>query len=152
VSRREATRAHAQLLIDVEHGRTGPSRSLTVLQLSQQWWDAAACDLSPSTRIGYRYWLENRVLPEFGKKRISSVTTVDVERWFGKLREGEKPLGVRSVRGCRTVLSAMFTAAGLLADVAGRAGAAAEGTEVESSLTGTRTRGFEDRGGGGAGS
>ena len=34
VSRREATKAHAQLLIDVEHGRTGPSRSLTVLQLS----------------------------------------------------------------------------------------------------------------------
>ena len=111
MSRREATKAHAQLLIDVEHGRTGPSRSLTVLQLSQQWWDAAARDLSPSTRIGYRYWLDNRVLPEFGKKRISSVTTVDVERWYGKLRDGEKPLGIRSVRGCRTVLSAMFTAA-----------------------------------------
>ena len=111
VSRREATKAHAQLLIDVEHGRTGPSRSLTVLQLSQQWWDAAARDLSPSTRIGYRYWLDNRVLPEFGKKRISAVTTVDVERWYGKLRDGEKPLGIRSVRGCRTVLSAMFTAA-----------------------------------------
>ena len=61
-------KAHAQLLIDVEHGRTGPSRSLTVLQLSQQWWDAAARDLSPSTRIGYRYWLDNRVLPEFGQE------------------------------------------------------------------------------------
>ena len=30
VSRREATKAHAQLLIDVEHGRTDPSRSLTL--------------------------------------------------------------------------------------------------------------------------
>jgi len=36
VARREATTAHAQLLIDVEHGRTGPSRSLTVAQLAQQ--------------------------------------------------------------------------------------------------------------------
>ena len=36
---------------------------------------------------------------------------IDVERWYGKLRDGEKPLGIRSVRGCRTVLSAMFTAA-----------------------------------------
>ncbi len=111
VSRREATKAHAQLLIDVEHGRTGPSRSLTVTELAKRWWEASARDLSPSTRIGYRYWLENRVLPEFGKKRISSVKTADVERWYGKLREGEKPLGIRSVRGCRTVLSAMFTAA-----------------------------------------
>ncbi len=111
VSRREATKAHAQLLIDVEHGRTGPSRSLTVLQLSQQWWDAAARDLSPSTRIGYRGWLDSRVLPEFGKKRISSVTTAEVERWYGKLRDGGKPLSIRSVRGCRTVMSAMFTAA-----------------------------------------
>jgi len=111
VTRREATKAHAQLLIDVEHGRTGPSRSLTVLQLSQQWWDAAAQDLSPSTRIGYRGWLDSRALHEFGKKRISSVTTADLERWYGKLRDGDKPLSIRSVRGCRTVLSAMFTAA-----------------------------------------
>ncbi|MDP9334018.1 MAG: site-specific integrase [Actinomycetota bacterium] len=111
MSRREATKAHAQLLVDVEHGRTGPSRSLTVNQLAGHWWDAAARDLSPSTRIGYRGWLDSRVLPEFGKKRISSVTTADVERWYGKLRDGDKPLSVRSVRGCRTVLSAMFTAA-----------------------------------------
>jgi hypothetical protein len=46
VSRREATKAHARLLIDVEHGRTGPSRSVTVLQLSKQWWDAAARPLA----------------------------------------------------------------------------------------------------------
>ncbi len=111
VSRREATKAHAQLLIDVEHGRTGPSRSVTVAELARQWWEASAPDLSPSTRIGYRYWLDNRVLPEFGKKRISSVRTADVERWYGKLRDGDKRLGIRSIRGCRTVLSAMFTAA-----------------------------------------
>jgi integrase len=111
VSRRQAAKAHAQLLIDVEHGRTGPSRSITVAELAKQWWEASARDLSPSTRIGYRYWLDKRVLPAFGRKRISSVTTAEVERWYGKLREGKKPLGVRSVRSCRTVLSAMFTAA-----------------------------------------
>ncbi len=111
VSRREATNAHAQLLVDVQQGRTGPSRSLTVAQLAVLWWDGASGDLSPSTRIGYRGWLDTRVLPQFGTKRISAVTTADVERWYGKLRDGEKPLGVRSIRGCRTVLSAMFAAA-----------------------------------------
>ena len=69
----------------------------------------ARAGLSPSTRIGYRHWLDARVLPHFGRKRISSVTTADVERWFGKLRDGPQPLGIRSIRGCRTVLSAMFT-------------------------------------------
>ena len=111
VSRREATKAHAQLVVDVQHRRTGPSRSLTVRQLAEQWWDTQSRDLSPSTRIGYRNWLDSRVLPHFGAKRISAVTTADVERWYGHLRDGEKPLGIRSIRGCRTVLSAMFTAA-----------------------------------------
>lgn len=68
VSKREATRAHAQLVVDVEDGRTGPSRSLTVAELAKQWWEAAARDLSPSTRIGYRCWFDTRVLPHFGKE------------------------------------------------------------------------------------
>ena len=84
---------------------------MTVRQLAEQWWDAQSRDLSPSTRIGYRNWLDSRVLPHFGAKRISGVSTADVERWYGQLRDGEKPLGIRSIRGCRTVLSAMFTAA-----------------------------------------
>ncbi|MEY2589953.1 MAG: hypothetical protein QOJ67_1937 [Acidimicrobiaceae bacterium] len=35
-SRREASKVHAQLVIDVQHGRTGPSRTLTVNQLAQR--------------------------------------------------------------------------------------------------------------------
>ena len=97
------------MLVDVQHGRTTPSRSLTVSELAAQWWEAGAHDLSPSTRIGYHYLLEKRVLPECGKKRISAVRTADVERWYGRLRDGKRPLGIRSIRGCRTVLSAMFS-------------------------------------------
>ncbi len=111
VSRREASKVHAQLLVDVQHGRTGPSRSLTVAQLADEWWEAQARELSPSTPIGYRHWLDGRLLPHSKKKRISAVTTADVERWYALLRDGERPLGIRSIRGCRTVLSAMFTAA-----------------------------------------
>jgi integrase len=111
VSKREAWKVHAQLVVDIAQGRTGPSRSLTVSQLAEQWWDAQAFDLSPSTRIGYRNWLDSRVLPHFGRVRISAVTTADVERWYARLRDGDRPLGIRSIRGCRTVLSAMFTAA-----------------------------------------
>ena len=111
VSKREATRAHAQLVVDVQQGRTGPSRSLTVAEMADQWWAAHAPELSPSTRIGYRGWLDSRVLPQFGSRRISSVTTADVERWYGQLRDGPKPLGIRSIRGCRTVLSAIFSTA-----------------------------------------
>jgi integrase len=111
VSKREANKAHSQLTIEVQSGQTGPSRSMTVKQLADEWWSTHAPELSPSTRIGYRYWLDHRVLPEFGRRRISSVKTADVERWYTNLREGPKPLGVRSIRNCRTVISAMFTAA-----------------------------------------
>ena len=111
VSKREANKVHAQLVVDVQNGRTSPSRGITVEELARQWWDTHAADLSPSTRIGYRQWLDKRVLPKFGRKKISSVTTAEIERWYAELRDGPKPLGARSIRCCRTVLSAMFTAA-----------------------------------------
>ncbi len=99
-----------------------------------------ARDLSPSTRIGYRYWLDNRVLPEFGKKRISAVTTADVERWYGTTprrrsaardpfdpRLSHRPVG--DVHGCSAV--------GIPAGFTGRASTAAEGTEVDAACAGT---------------
>ena len=79
--------------------------------MADQWWAASAPELSSSTRIGYRRWLDGRVLPHFGNRRISSITTANVERWYGQLRDGENPLGIRSIRGCRTVLSAIFSTA-----------------------------------------
>ena len=42
VSRREASKAHGQLVVDVQQGRTAPSRSLTVSELAAQWWVAGA--------------------------------------------------------------------------------------------------------------
>jgi integrase len=111
VSKREANKVHAQLVVDVQNGRTSPSRGITVEELGRQWWETHAADLSPSTRIGYRQWLDKRVLPKFGRRKISSVTTAEIERWYAELRDGPRPLGARSIRCCRTVLSAMFTAA-----------------------------------------
>ena len=134
---------HAQLVVDVQQGRTGPSRTLTVNQLAEQWWEAHAQELSPSTRIGYRHWLDARVLPHFGRKRISSVTTADVERWYGKLRDGPQPLGIRSIRGCRTVLSAMFTAAvrwGYLPSSPVERARVPQAPEVDATVSGAGTR------------
>ena len=99
---------HFQFMIEKDESAI---LSVYVKELAEQWWETHAGELSPSTRIGYRQWLDKRVLPKFGRKRISSVTTAEIERWYAELRDGPKPLGARSIRCCRTVLSAMFAAA-----------------------------------------
>ena len=148
VATRSDDRLHAQLVVDVQHGRTGPSRSLTVHQLVQQWWEAQAQDLSPSTRIGYRHWLDNRVVPYFGRKRISSVTTADIERWYGTLRDGATPArhsidpwvpngALRDVHGCGAL--------GLPAVSPVERARVPQAPEVDATVTGARTRSGADR-------
>ena len=42
ISKREANKLHAQLMVDVQSGRTSPSRSITVEELARHWWDTQA--------------------------------------------------------------------------------------------------------------
>ena len=60
-SRRDAENRLAQLVTDVNAGRLGPSRSITVNGLVDAWWDASTGHLSPNTRIGYRGVLDRHI-------------------------------------------------------------------------------------------
>ena len=67
----------------------------TFWQLSAQWLDLVASDLSPTTLHRYRNLLKNRILLALGDKSIQSIRTSDLDRlYFGLIKEVEHGLGV----------------------------------------------------------
>jgi integrase len=61
------------------------------------------------TRENYTYYLDRRIIPEFGPMRMVEILPAHVREWVTKLaREGVKP---QAIRYCMVVLSAIFTTA-----------------------------------------
>lgn len=61
-------------------------------------WRETWIDLEPKTRAGYAAVLEKHLLPEFGNRRVSGLTTEVVQRYVKRLTEsGLSPATVRSI-------------------------------------------------------
>ena len=66
-------------------------------------------EMEARTRENYSYYLERRILPEFGSMRMVEILPLDVRRWVTKLKNDGVSLTV--IRYCMTVLSAIFSTA-----------------------------------------
>jgi hypothetical protein len=49
---------------------------MTVERLADEWWSTHAPELSPSTRIGYRYWLDHRLLTQSVRRIYAAVPKI----------------------------------------------------------------------------
>ena len=66
-------------------------------------------EMEARTRENHSYYLERRILPEFGSMRMVEILPLDVRRWVTKLKnDGVSP---NVIRHCMTVLSAIFSTA-----------------------------------------
>jgi len=66
-------------------------------------------EMEARTRENYTYYLDRRIIPEFGPRRMIEVLPLDVRRWVATLKsDGVSPTVIRY---CMTVLSAIFTTA-----------------------------------------
>jgi integrase len=115
-SRRDAENRLAELVADVNAGRRGASRVVTVKALADAWWDAMTGHLSPNTRIGYRGVLDRHIMPTLGRRRIDKIKPADLDRWYAQLAAGSaptsrKPMRAQSVRNVHNLLSGMFSTA-----------------------------------------
>lgn len=90
----------------------------TVAAFSKEWLeDYVKPNLKPNTYKDYNYRVQNEILPYLGKKRLTSLTKADVQRWVNKLRnrpsqkrghEGENDLSAKTVINIHSVLSSML--------------------------------------------
>jgi integrase len=86
--KRDAERHAARVENDQADGKsTEPltGRGKTVAEVVAACLEASRPRLKPGTYAGYVHLYASRILPTFGKQRISAVTSQDVERWVGKL-------------------------------------------------------------------
>jgi integrase len=79
--KKDADARHAQVKVDVRHGRhTAPSKSITVTEAGQRWLKRVEADgREPSTLRQYQDHLDLHILPRVGKIKLANLTPARVE-------------------------------------------------------------------------
>src|SRR6202049_809814 len=94
----------------VAEGRVGePRRGRQTFRryVTEEWLPGHV--MEARTRENYVYYLDRRILPEFGPLRMVEILPGHVREWVNNLKdEGVKP---PSIKYCMVVLSAIFTTA-----------------------------------------
>jgi integrase len=105
----DAVAYRAELVGKINKGeRIAPSR-LTFGDYAEEWFEGLvlrAKPLRPRTREAYRYQLDKHLLPRFARRKLTSVSTDDVARLVGEMKEAG--LGGWTVHGTLTTLSGMM--------------------------------------------
>jgi integrase len=109
-SRKEADKAWQREETKVSEGRAGdPRRGRQTFEryVQEEWLPSHVMELR--TRENYIYYLDRRIIPEFGPMRMVEILPAHVREWVARLtREGVRP---PAIRYCMVVLSAIFTTA-----------------------------------------
>ncbi len=104
--RREAQRALAQLVAQVDGEGVPAKAAKTVGELLERWFELA--DLSPNTARGYRSKIDQYLLPAFGDLPLRRLTPERLDAFYVALRarggRGGKPLAVNTVRGVHRII------------------------------------------------
>lgn len=80
----DAELALAQLVVDLGKGIV-PGTTATLEQLIERWFKHAERRLSPTTVRGYRRLANQRIIPRFGDRRLSSITTHELDVYYDGL-------------------------------------------------------------------
>lgn len=113
--REHAETSLAEFLADVRQDRVDTNRKLFAT-LAEQWLAAeVAHGLSPTTLRSYRNVLDQKLIPTFGKRPASSITSFDLDSFYAKelgrvIGEGDKAHTVApaTVMKYHRVLSSMY--------------------------------------------
>jgi integrase len=107
--KREAERFALRVEVEVDQGNSTDiyvRRSKTLAHVVEASMKASAAKLKSKTLAGYEQAYRLHILPVFGARRITSVTSQDVEMWVVTLTE--KGLSPASVRGTFVALNKLF--------------------------------------------
>jgi integrase len=108
---REAKQVEARLLEEVGAGRHKGSRTRTVGELLERWfeWRQMVKPISPTTVMSYRGDLDRYILPALGQLRLSQLDAATLDTFYSRLRAGGgkngRPLSASIVREVHAILS-----------------------------------------------
>lgn len=107
-TKREAERALARLVTEVDEGRHSASAAGTFGNLLDRWLETKEQSVDQSTIASYRWVTEKYVRPGLGRSRLASLKVSDIDSFYVKLagQPGErgKKLSPRTIRICHGVI------------------------------------------------
>lgn len=107
-TQRQAERALARMVTEVDEGRHAVSGSGTFGELLDRWLETKAPSVEPSTIASYRWVTDKYVRPALGGSRLATLQPADLDAFYARLSKGgganEGPLSPRTVRICHGVV------------------------------------------------
>lgn len=91
--RKEAEKALARLIADVDAGRAKPMKAqqYTVRSFSDLWMEQhVKPNLSPTTYKNYRHFLDARILPMLGDVQLKKLTPLMITQWLNEVRKSPR--------------------------------------------------------------
>jgi integrase len=90
---REAEERLDEILVDARRGQLRQKRTgYTFADIAEDWYERGRFerDWSASTQVDYRSVLDAHLLPEFGQRRIETITAKQIEQWRDRLAKDGK--------------------------------------------------------------
>ncbi len=107
-TQRQAERALARLVTEVDEGRHAASAPGTFGELLDRWLETKAASVESSTIASYRWVADKYIRPALGGSRLATLQPADLDAFYARLSKGgganEGPLSPRTVRICHGVI------------------------------------------------
>jgi integrase len=104
-NKREASKALAAMVAEVDRRPAVSTAKGTVAQLCREWLDQAAPSFSPKTVQTTRMYIEDPIIPALGSLPVAKLTPADLDRFYrqllevGRSRGPYAPATIRRVHG-----------------------------------------------------
>ncbi len=89
-TKREAERELARLVTEVETGRIGASAKMTFGEWVDRWMQLVEKTLAPSTLVGYRHMLRNRLLPALQHIQLDRLQPKHIAAFYDNLSRASR--------------------------------------------------------------
>jgi integrase len=107
-TKKEAERALARLVTEVDEGRHSASAAGTFGDLLDRWLETKAQSVAPATIGNYRWVADKYIRPGLGRARLATMKAADIDSFYVRLaaQPGErgKNLSPRTIRICHVVI------------------------------------------------
>ncbi len=107
-TKKEAEKALARLVTEVDEGRHSASAAGTFGNLLDRWLETKAQSVDPATIGNYRWVADKYIRPGLGRARLANLKAADIDSFYVRLaaQPGErgKKLSPRTIRICHVVI------------------------------------------------
>lgn len=101
-TRRDAERAMAHLVVEVDEGRHAASAPMTFGELLDRWVEVKRASVAPRTIESYEWIATKYLRPRLGDRKLATLRTMDLDELYAELHASG--LSARTVRICHTVV------------------------------------------------